>query len=327
MIEQAVQKTEAPAATLPEAVEQALVNGNLADLSASQRVVLYQQTCDSLGLNSLTAPFAYITLNNKLVLYATRNCTDQLRKLHNVDVTITSRERMDDVYVVTARAKLPNGRTDEEIGAVALGNARGEALANVMMKASTKAKRRVTLSIVGLSLLDETEVETIPGARVFTDAAPLPSAPALPPVDYREPSEDEWSVFEDKVREQTGYSPAEVCTLLGQSPSEHLRALHAAGRPKTGKALLADLIAHKREGRAIPGVSAPPAVPTVPDDGYGCAVCGELLKEARFRDGTHWSPADLADWSTRKHGKPLCMTHYREFNAAKLGQQRETVEV
>ncbi|HXE85524.1 MAG TPA: hypothetical protein VN524_01855, partial [Hyphomicrobiaceae bacterium] len=186
MIEQAVQKTEAPAATLPEAVEQALVNGNLADLSASQRVVLYQQTCDSLGLNSLTAPFAYITLNNKLVLYATRNCTDQLRKLHNVDVTITSRERMDDVYVVTARAKLPNGRTDEEIGAVALGNARGEALANVMMKASTKAKRRVTLSIVGLSLLDETEVETIPGARVFTDAAPLPSAPALPPVDYRE---------------------------------------------------------------------------------------------------------------------------------------------
>ena len=33
------------------------------------------------------------------------------------------------------------------------------------MKAETKAKRRVTLSICGLGMLDETEVETIPGAR------------------------------------------------------------------------------------------------------------------------------------------------------------------
>jgi hypothetical protein len=32
------------------------------------------------------------------------------------------------------------------------------------MKAETKAKRRVTLSICGLGLLDETEIETIPGA-------------------------------------------------------------------------------------------------------------------------------------------------------------------
>jgi hypothetical protein len=183
MTEQAIVKTDAPVATLPEAVEQALVNGNLTNLSAAQRVVLYNQTCESLGLNPLTTPFAYITLNGKLVLYATRNCTDQLRKIHNVDVTITSRERMEDIYVVTARAKLPNGRTDEEVGAVALGNARGEALANALMKATTKAKRRVTLSIVGLSLLDETEVETIPGAKVFVESESLPAgdraAPAL----------------------------------------------------------------------------------------------------------------------------------------------------
>ena len=34
------------------------------------------------------------------------------------------------------------------------------------MKAETKAKRRATLSIVGLGLLDETETETIPGAKL-----------------------------------------------------------------------------------------------------------------------------------------------------------------
>jgi hypothetical protein len=34
------------------------------------------------------------------------------------------------------------------------------------MKTVTKAKRRVTLSILGLGMLDESEAETIPGARV-----------------------------------------------------------------------------------------------------------------------------------------------------------------
>jgi hypothetical protein len=43
-----------------------------------------------------------------------------------------------------------------------VGNLKGDALANALMKAETKAKRRVTLSIAGLGWLDETELETIP---------------------------------------------------------------------------------------------------------------------------------------------------------------------
>jgi hypothetical protein len=56
---------------------------------------------------------------------------------------------------------LPNGRQDESIGAVNIAGLKGENRANAMMKAETKAKRRVTLSICGLGLLDETEVETV----------------------------------------------------------------------------------------------------------------------------------------------------------------------
>jgi hypothetical protein len=41
----------------------------------------------------------------------------------------------------------------------------GDALANAMMKSSTKAKRRLTLSLCSVGLLDETELETIPGAQ------------------------------------------------------------------------------------------------------------------------------------------------------------------
>jgi hypothetical protein len=47
-----------------------------------------------------------------------------------------------------------------------LGNLKGDALANALMKSETKAKRRVTLSIAGLGWLDETELETIPVAKI-----------------------------------------------------------------------------------------------------------------------------------------------------------------
>lgn len=47
-----------------------------------------------------------------------------------------------------------------------------------------------------------------------------------------------------------------------------------------------------------------------------CADCGEKLEQTRFRDGTVWSPEQLAAYGRRKHGRILCMTHYREANDA-----------
>lgn len=147
------------------AVEAALVGGDLSKLPTEQRVEYYNAVCTSLGLNPLTKPFAYISLNGKLVLYALKDCTEQLRAIHNISLTITSREVLEGVYVVTARAIRPDGRQDESTGAVPIDNLKGEARANAMMKAETKAKRRITLSICGLGMLDETEADSIPGAR------------------------------------------------------------------------------------------------------------------------------------------------------------------
>lgn len=147
-------------------MEQALIGGDLSKLSSAERLSLYNHVCDSLGLNPLTRPFEYIVLNNKLTLYAKRDCTDQLRKIHQVGITIVERGKFEEsVYVVRAQATLPNGRTDEALGAVNIAGLKGENLANALMKAETKSKRRVTLSICGLGLLDETEVETIPQPR------------------------------------------------------------------------------------------------------------------------------------------------------------------
>lgn len=147
--------------TRATAIEQALIGGDLSQLSPADRVDYYRRVCESLGLNPLTKPFAYIVLNGKLQLYALKDCTEQLRKLHGVSIVELTSQRLEDVFVVTAKALLPGGRADAATGAVAIGTLKGEALANALMKAETKAKRRATLSICGLGMLDETEAESI----------------------------------------------------------------------------------------------------------------------------------------------------------------------
>jgi hypothetical protein len=157
-------------------VEKVVLGGDLAGLNAAQRAEYYGAVCRSLGLNPLTKPFEYLELNGKLRLYALRDCADQLRRLHGISISIANRECTSDLYVVTARAKDRHGREDESTGAVTVGHLKGDALANALMKAETKAKRRVTLSIAGLGWLDETELDTIPQGRPVV--APDQEAPA-----------------------------------------------------------------------------------------------------------------------------------------------------
>jgi len=145
-------------------IEQVLIKGDLGALTEEQRVSYYNRVCESAGLNPLTQPLAYMKLNGKLVLYALRGATDQLRAVHGVSVVDMDEQDRDGVHIVTVKVTDRNGRSDMARGAVSLAGLKGEALANAIMKAETKAKRRATLSICGLGLLDETEVETIPGA-------------------------------------------------------------------------------------------------------------------------------------------------------------------
>lgn len=175
-----------------EMMERVVIGGDLSKLSSTERLNYYRSVCASVGLNPLTKPFEYLTLNGRLILYARKDATDQLRQIHQISLTIAAREQVGDVYAVTARAANPAGRTDESIGAVATSGLKGDALANALMKAETKAKRRVTLSICGLGMLDETELETIPAQakaivpRIEATSAAIPdAAPAAEPVALR----------------------------------------------------------------------------------------------------------------------------------------------
>ena len=47
----------------PEVVETVVIGGDLAELNAAPRAEYYAAVCRSLGLNPLTKPFEYLTLN------------------------------------------------------------------------------------------------------------------------------------------------------------------------------------------------------------------------------------------------------------------------
>ena len=142
-------------------LERVLIQGDLSGLSEQERMSFYGNVCRSLGLNPLTQPFAFLKLSGKLVFYAKKDCTDQLRKLHGVSIISMETSSQDGLFIATAKAVDRHGREDCDMGFAALGSLKGENLGNAMLKAITKAKRRTTLSICGLGMLDETEVEDI----------------------------------------------------------------------------------------------------------------------------------------------------------------------
>jgi hypothetical protein len=145
-------------------IESLVMRGDLSGLGPDERAKFYTAMCEGLGLNPYAQPFAFLRLNGKEVLYATRGATDQLAAMHSV-----TRETIDGPKVIdlvgtklvfcAVRATLPSGRYETSTATVPLVDP-----VNVLMKCETKAKRRATLSILGLGVLDEQELETIPAS-------------------------------------------------------------------------------------------------------------------------------------------------------------------
>ena len=154
-------------ATLDPAIQSSIVlRGDLSGLNEDQKKQYYLYRCKQVGLDPAAKPFDLLTLNGKQILYANASATQQLCALHKLSTQITHRERVDGIYLVSVRCTGADGRVSENQGAVDVGNLVGERLANAILKATTKAIRRSVLAHCGLGMLDETEVETIPQARV-----------------------------------------------------------------------------------------------------------------------------------------------------------------
>ncbi len=161
-------------------MELALLGGDLSKLSEKDRAAYYSKVCESVGLNPLTCPFEYIKLDGKLKLYAKKDCADQLRNLRGVSISKAETRIENGLAIVEVTATTKDGRSDCDMGCVPIQGLSGNALGNALMKAVTKAKRRVTLSICGLGWLDETEVEAIESAQPIPQEKVLSPAPIVP---------------------------------------------------------------------------------------------------------------------------------------------------
>lgn len=234
--------TEMAVATVPQngaaLAEQVVVKGNLAGLSEQERMTYYSAVCDSLGLNPLTRPFEYITLNGKLTLYATRAATDQLRAIKGITITSLDPRQIGDLFVVVATGRDRTGREDSSTGAVGVAGLRGEALANAMMKAETKAKRRLTLSLAGLGMTDETEVDSIPDAvRVETPHLSLAERAAAKAAEVSNPTTQEASSEPSVETEDAEASGVEASTEAAGEDTSPGPSGPAAAVPHDGSPL------------------------------------------------------------------------------------------
>ena len=199
-------------------IESMVIRGDLSGLAPKDRARHYVAMCEQLGLNPASQPFAYLRLNGKEILYATRGATDQLAAIHRVNREIIDGPKVIDIsgtkvaYCV-ARATHPNGRFETATATLPVQDP-----ANLYMKLETKAKRRATLSILGLGLLDETELETIPASVQEpgggVDLATL-DAPALPAP----------STWADDLATCDALGEVRACYQSAASPDTDTRAL------------------------------------------------------------------------------------------------------
>jgi hypothetical protein len=136
----------------------------------------------------------------------------------------------------------------------------GESRANALMKGTTKAKRRVTLSICGLGgMPDESELDGMPGAKTF-DAED--EAPVAPIHDATAPEKRTWAQWKDalEIACREAQTPEERGRLISRSEVVEIVRLARLGPYSPAKARIIELY-EEAERRYL----ADPLVPPEPE--------------------------------------------------------------
>ncbi len=185
----------------PEVRRKVILHGDLSGLNDAQLEEYYLALCRYLNLEPSTRPFNFLKTRQGLILYVNNEAFNQLRRLHNISCRILEEGFVPGTqpYRVKSESRDPDGRIAEDIGVTDCEGLRGADLANAMMKTVTKAHNRSTKRLIGISLPDENEAETIPGAvkvvsavtgngephAVAVDSQPEPPPVRLSTVDQR----------------------------------------------------------------------------------------------------------------------------------------------
>jgi hypothetical protein len=170
------------------AISEAILSGDLKMLSPELRVLYYNAVCKSIGLNPATKPFDFMDFDaraeyknaegklvpakeGKLILYPGKNCAEQLRSLRGISLSGPKITYDGSLIFVEITATDRSGRTDTDFGIVDTASGKNKSLsrADAILKAITKAKRRVTFSISGFGYLDDAANQIDSGEAVLLD--------------------------------------------------------------------------------------------------------------------------------------------------------------
>lgn len=161
-----------------------VAGGDCSRLTPAQKLSYYHARCSAAGLDPRTQPFQFVRMQNKEILYCLKGGTDQLSAKHGIVVEIITQGTEAGIRTVTVRGRTRDLRQTDEIGCVSVAGLAGDALCNAYMKAVTKAKRRCVLSLCGLGMMDETELETVASARTATAPVSLQSTQEESPFEF-----------------------------------------------------------------------------------------------------------------------------------------------
>jgi len=139
-----------------------VLTNSLSGFTDQQRAQLIGHLCKTWHLDFNQQPFIIIKTQGKEKLYLSKAGAEQVRNRNNVSIDSVDTKIEDGLVLVTAAASLPSGRHDSDLGTVSIKGLVGDALADAILKAVTKAKRRVTLSICGLPMSEVSDSESAP---------------------------------------------------------------------------------------------------------------------------------------------------------------------
>jgi hypothetical protein len=198
--------------------------------------------------------------------------------MYGVSVTKSESKREDGLLLVTVEVVDKRGHTDSATGVVCLTGETGKHLANAIMKAETKAKRRATLSLCGLGFLDESELDTVddyhmvsPGGRLiieggsqeaadgvaqaklaeFKEKGALPASIAEPQPTAEVEPESALGAFQKREQEQLEVERQREAKEVASKP-ETAKAAPPAKQPPSGTGILESFTAKEgKKGRRI----------------------------------------------------------------------------
>lgn len=148
-----------------------MTSGDLSRLPKATKDAFIVKLAEQIGIPPYPPPFAFVTdKRGKETLVPQKHLAQALRDKHGISTEITYQgplqlgDKFDEsIYVVKMKGTLPSGRFAEEMGTGFFGgdSAVGRGKADEVLKTVTKAANRVTYSLLGIGLIDETEVDSL----------------------------------------------------------------------------------------------------------------------------------------------------------------------